>query len=435
MQGCVGTRVRFPLPVAALCAFGLAAPASAPASPDRFRPAQWGLDAVGAPEAWHQSAGAGIVVAVVDSGVDTDHPDLAGSIWTNPDEVANGVDDDDNGFVDDLHGASPVDDSADVTDRLGHGTHIAGIVAARAGNGIGGAGVAPQASIMPVKVFGENGTGGDVASLAAGIRYAVSEGARIVNVSVSAEQPGPELREAVSFAGANGATVVTSAGNNDRDIDPAPIFPASYSEPAVLSVTAVGEQGDIVRGANFGAGSVDLAAPGAGILSTVTDGRYELRAGTSMAAPFVAGSLALLAAARPDLSQAQLREALLAGADLTPHLTGKVGAGRLDVGAAMHRIVPGAWGAGPQRLRVRVRRPRIARVGRRLRVRWQAHTNAVARWVVSLDGRRMRTVPGRARHASIRARRRGPHRLTIAGYDRAGRSLAKAARRIRVRRA
>jgi len=143
--------------VAVLLVFGLAAaaPSSASASQDPLLGQQWALrasDPIGAREAWTRSTGRGVVVAVIDSGVQIDHPDLASNIWTNPGEVVNGVDDDANGYVDDVHGVNLLDDNANVADDEGHGTHIAGIVAARAGNGVGGSGLAPQAQIMPVKV-------------------------------------------------------------------------------------------------------------------------------------------------------------------------------------------------------------------------------------------------------------------------------------------
>lgn len=416
---------------AAVLVLGLAGPEPATASQDPLRGDQWALDAVGAPEAWARSAGSGVIVAVIDSGLQLDHPDLAGALWTNPGEVVNGRDDDGNGFVDDVHGANMLNGSANVADDEGHGTAIAGIIAARAGNGIGGSGLAPRAQIMPVKVFGARQPASS-AGLARGIRYAVGEGARILNVSLNGGAVTPELTDAVRFADAHGATIVASAGNEGRNIDRQPSYPASMADPAVLAVTATTEDGGLMDVANYGPRSVDLAAPGDMILSTVRGSGYELRAGTSMAAPMAAAALALLSQARPDLSQPQLRDALLAGSRRTHDLIGRISAGALDVGAAMHRLVPGSWGPAAHP-RVRVQTAARARTGRRVTVRWSAKSaGSVKRWSVALDGRRLRTLSnGRARTAHARVTRAGRHRWTVTGYDAHARKLVRAGRSFR----
>ncbi len=315
--------------------------ASAARGGDPLFARQWALSdpaALGAPAAWSQSRGAGVVVAVVDGGAQPDHPDLSGRLWTNPGEIpGNGVDDDANGYVDDVNGANVLTGDGDIRDRDGHGTHVAGIIAARAGNGRGGAGIAPAARVMVVKVF-DRADGATTGGLAAGIRYAVGAGARILNVSLNGDRETAELADAVRHAGARGATIVASAGNHGRDIDALPSYPAASADAAVLTVTAGDRRGALLALGNRGARSVDLAAPGESILSTTIGSRYERRHGTSMAAPLVAGSLALLAAARPDLGQPALRDALLQGAARRR----LAGAPRLDVAAAMHRVLPGA---------------------------------------------------------------------------------------------
>src|SRR5262249_38252298 len=150
---------------------------------DPFFSQQWALahdSVLGTAEAWQQSTGAGAVVAVLDTGADMTHPDLQGALWTNPGEIpGNGIDDDHDGYVDDVHGADIVNHDGDPTDDEGHGTHVAGIIAARAGNGIGGAGLAPDAKLMIVKVL-DNHRGGTAAGLAEGIRYALAHGAKII---------------------------------------------------------------------------------------------------------------------------------------------------------------------------------------------------------------------------------------------------------------
>jgi subtilisin family serine protease len=333
---------------AAILAMLLAvANASAAPGPDPLMAQQWALTqlvGIGIADAWTRSSGSGVVVAVLDTGMQADHPDLIGSLWTNAGEVpGNGRDDDRNGVVDDVHGANMLDGSSDIDDDNGHGTHVAGIIAAHRGNGIGGSGVAPDAKIMPVKVL-DASLAGNVSALASGIRYAVDNGARILNVSVNSDQSTPELAAAVRYAGEHGATIVASSGNGARDLDLLPSYPAALPDPAVLSVSATTASGALWRQANLGWLSVDLAAPGEHILSTTRGSTYELMTGTSSAAPYVSGTLALMAAVRPDLSQPALRDVLLATSRHSLALAGLLSTGALDAGAAMRRLLPDPLG-------------------------------------------------------------------------------------------
>jgi subtilisin family serine protease len=426
----------------------LAGAAPALAARDPLLARQWALGApgVGAAVAWTQSLGQGVVVAILDSGVQLDHPDLAANLWTNPGEIAgNGVDDDRNGFVDDVHGASMLDASGNAGDDDGHGTHVAGIVAAAAGNGIGGSGLAPRARIMSVKVLDAKGAC-TASLLARGIRYAVDAGARILNVSVNGDTTAQDLDEAIAYAGARGATIVASAGNDGRDLDRRPSFPAASPDPAVLSVTASGRRGGVLRFANRGSATVDLAAPGERILSTARGSGFEERSGTSMAAPYVSGALALLASARPDLGQAQLRDVLRASALRPRPLLGLLGWGELDVGAAMHAILPGSmWHEAPAdappppatRPRLRLRVAAAVRAGREATVRWSATAaRNVTRWSIYLDVRRVATRSSR-RAPVLRKRidRPGLHRWKVVGFDAIGVRVASAVRPFRVLRA
>ena len=198
--------------VVAAIALGASA-AAAQAATDPLLDEQWGLTtlATGAPEAWTQSRGDGVLVAVLDSGVQLSHPDLAKSLWRNDGEIpANGIDDDRNGYVDDVHGANIKALNGNVEDDNGHGTHVAGILAAQAGNGVGGSGIAPGARIMSVKVLDAN-RAGDSSQLAKGIRYAIGEGAKILNVSINGNGTSPDLDDALKYASQQGATVVASA--------------------------------------------------------------------------------------------------------------------------------------------------------------------------------------------------------------------------------
>jgi thermitase len=308
---------------------------------------QWALQGdapMGIDTAWRQTTGADVTVAIIDSGVDLGHPDLAPNLWTNTGEIpGNGTDDDGNGYVDDVHGYDFVDNDGTPQDANGHGTHVAGIVGARGGNGIGGAGVAWQARLMAIRVL-DGQARGTTAAVATGIRYAVDNGARIVNLSLAGPTSTPDLESAVSYARAHGVLIVAAAGNDGADLSTSPTYPAVYGEDNVLGIAATTRDGGLSSVSDYGPGA-DIAAPGEQILSTSAGGGYEWRTGTSMAAPEVAGALVLLAAARPDLDGDRLRDALLAG---VRHTGLPVSAGALDIGAALRGVVaPGAWKSAP----------------------------------------------------------------------------------------
>lgn len=304
---------------------------------------QWPLDGdgpMGIESAWRQTTGAGTTVAIIDSGADLGHPDLAPNLWTNAGEIpGNGADDDGNGYVDDVHGYDFVEGDGTPQDGNGHGTHVAGIVGARGGNGIGVSGVAWNVKLLIVRVLdaAARGTTDDVAR---GLRYAVDNGARIVNLSLAGPTSTPDLQAAVDYAQARGVLIVVAAGNDGANLASAPTFPAAYGEPNVLGVAATRRDGALSSVSDYGPGA-DLSAPGEEILSTALGGGYEWRTGTSMAAPAVTGALVLLAAARPDLDAAGLRYALLTG---TRNLGLPVETGSLDAGASLRLVIPaGAW--------------------------------------------------------------------------------------------
>ena len=222
---------------------------------------------MGAQRAWRVSRGGDVTVAIVDTGADLTHPDLEANLWTNPHEVAgNDVDDDGDGHVDDN----------------GHGTHVAGIVAARGDNGIGIAGVAWRARIMPVKVVDRHSDASSSA-IAGGTRYAVTHGARIILLAMAGTEPGAFLQDAVRAASDAGALVVCAAGNGGRDVDVQPVYPAAFDLPHVIAVAATARDGSLSDLSNRSARTMDIAAPGDGILSTRAGGGYERRSGSSMA--------------------------------------------------------------------------------------------------------------------------------------------------------
>jgi subtilisin family serine protease len=308
---------------------------------------QWPLQGdapMGIDSAWRQTTGGDVTVAVIDSGIDLTHPDLVPNLWTNPGEIpGNGIDDDHNGYVDDVHGFDFIDGDGTPQDQNGHGTHVAGIIGARGGNGVGGAGVAWRVKLMAIRVLDANAQG-TTTDVARGIRYAVDNGARIINLSLAGPSSTPDLEAAVQYAQARGVLIVVAAGNDGQDLSGAPTYPAAYGEPNVIGVAATTQSGGLSSVSDYGPGA-DIAAPGEQILSTALGGGYEWRTGTSMAAPEVSGALALLASVRPDLDATGLENALVAG---VRHTGLPVATGSLDVGAALRTVIaPSAWKDAP----------------------------------------------------------------------------------------
>jgi len=297
--------------------------------PNDLNRRQWGLDNsrgtdIDAPEAWSKTVGAnGPIIAVIDTGVDTDHPDLKANLWVNPREIPNnGRDDDGNGVVDDVHGYDAYHDDGTPEDGHGHGTHCAGIIGATGNNGQGVTGVNWQTRIMPIKIF-DNSSDKPKSSLSAmlrGVAYAGNNGARLTSNSWG----GPTRRQSLERAfSSSRAFHVMGAGNDSQDNDEKPFYPASYRTSNSVSVAAVTSSGSLSDFSNFGSSSVDLAAPGSSIYSTLPGGRYGTRSGTSMATPHVTGVAGLLVSLAPGLSNGQLRSLLLRGVVPKTSLQGK----------------------------------------------------------------------------------------------------------------
>ncbi|MFZ2803668.1 MAG: S8 family serine peptidase [Patescibacteria group bacterium] len=349
-----------------LVIFALPAQAATSTAPvqtnDTFANKQWYLEDIHAPEAWNVATGSrDVVVAVVDSGVDINHPDLKNNIWTNPEEIAgNNKDDDGDGLVDDVHGWNFVEGSSDVgpiaspsgvEDAWLHGTAVASLIAAEGNNGIGITGVTWHARIMPLVALGPDGTGQDQDIINA-IQYAVAHGADIINLSLVGYEHDQALSQAVHDATSQGVLVVSAAGNSDapqgQDLDALPGYPACDKGAAghgQLTVTALTRMDTLADFANYGS-CVDVSAPGDGIFtarptteptqtSGTVPGYIDGLSGTSLAAPLVSGLAALLKAEHPSWRADELATRIIATSDpvdaTNTAMLGKIGQGKINV--------------------------------------------------------------------------------------------------------
>lgn len=259
---------------------------------DPYRNEQWALDDLQAERVWPRSTGEGVLIAVIDTGVDATHPDLTGRVLAGAAFPPDG-----------RPGTSPVNP---------HGTHVAGIAVATAGNGIGIAGIAPGATVLPVRTFDESGWA-DTSALVDGITYAADQGADIINMSYTAAETSDAERTAVNYARSKGA-VLLAAGGNAGEIDPVdtPIYPAALE--GVIGVSNVQNGTGRINPISNAGTFIDVSAPGTDILSTMPGGRYDRMTGTSMASPAAAGVAALVLSAHPELTADQVGQALIAGA-------------------------------------------------------------------------------------------------------------------------
>jgi len=307
----------------------------------------WGMPKISAPAAWDLHRGNGnTVVGVIDTGVDHAHEDLAANMWTNTGEVAgNGLDDDGNGFVDDVYGWDFLNEDSNPMDDHSHGTHVAGTIGAEGNNGVGVAGVIWQTRIMAMKFLGADGFGvtSDAVEALAYATMMREEGVpiRLTNNSWGGGGFDQTLKDAVAAGGVAGMLFIAAAGNDAADNDQFPHYPSSLTLTNVISVANT-DTGDALDGSsNYGAVSVDLAAPGSLIKSTTPGNTYGYKTGTSMASPHVAGAAALLWDSAPDMTWQEVRQALLAGVDLVSALSGKtVSGGRLNVAEALLQLRP-----------------------------------------------------------------------------------------------
>ncbi len=294
---------------------------------------------IDAPEAWDLQTGADTVIAVIDTGVDYNHNDLAANIWRNAGEIANNrIDDDGNGYIDDIRGWDFANNDNDPVDDNNHGTHVSGTIAALGNNAIGVTGINWSARIMPVKFMTAAGAGGVAAAVGA-IQYAVRNGAKVINASWGGAGFSNAMFNAIAAANNAGVLFVAAAGNNGANTDNRPSYPADYDLANVLSVAATDSSDRLATFSNFGVNSVDLGAPGVGIVSTIRNNAYAAYSGTSMAAPHVTGVAGLVLAANPELSVTELRTAILSTTDALPALAGRtVTGGRLNAFNAVSSV-------------------------------------------------------------------------------------------------
>jgi RHS repeat-associated protein len=289
---------------------------------------QFGAD-VNASGAWTTTTGsASTVIAVIDSGIDWQHPDLANNQWTNPAP----------GASDDLHGWDFVSDSAEIKDEQGHGTAVAGIIAAEGNNAVGVTGVMWRASLMSLRVLDNTGTG-DIAAAVEAIDYAVAHGAQVINLSWGTVGESAALKDAIERANRRNVVVVCSAGNGGRELNTGPYYPASFALPNLISVAATDNADQLLSWSNWDARNVSVAAPGTNIFTTRMGGGYWNVTGTSAAAPLVAGIVGLLKTFRPAASTRLIARAISNGARQVASLSGKVSSGGVaDAAGAMAKM-------------------------------------------------------------------------------------------------
>lgn len=316
---------------------------------DSAYPSQWNLPQIAAPAAWDIATDCvATVVAIIDSGVDYEHPDLAANMWTNPAEIAgDGIDNDGNGYLDDALGWDFVNDDNDPMDENGHSTHVAGTIGAVGDNGLGVASLCWAGRIMALRAFDADGNA-TVADIIEAMQYARTKGARIVNASYAGADFSQAEYDMIRLLNSAGILLVVAAGNEGVDNDRLPSYPAGYDLPNIIAVAATDPNDRLASFSNFGPATVQVAAPGVSIFSTYLNNDYAFGSGTSMAGPHVSGLAALVWSANPDLDAYQVKGRILDCVDRLADLSGRLfTAGRIHAGNSMLNIP-----APPSRLAV-----------------------------------------------------------------------------------
>jgi subtilisin family serine protease len=315
----------------------------------------WGQQDVGASAAWQAGDyGAGVIVAVVDTGVDIYHDQLKKQIAVNSGETGvdangnskadNGIDDDGDGYIDNAFGYDFTVNAALTGDNSYHGTHVDGVIAAEHTDTVAAGsthveGLAPKAKILPLAFLDSSGSG-IMSDGVRAIEYAVAQGAKVINASWGGPTCSRSLRDTITGLSARNVIFVAAAGNSGSNIDRYPEYPASLNLAAQLTVGATGDHGNMANYSNYGAAAVHLFAPGSSIISTLPGNVMGSLSGTSMATPFVSGAVALLLSAVPDSTPAQVRAALYNSATKRSDYLNS-SKGRLNLASAiseLHRI-------------------------------------------------------------------------------------------------
>lgn len=370
---------------------------------------------IDAPEAWEVSTGSKrVLVGVIDTGIDYTHPDLAPNMWTNPGETGldvngnhkanNGIDDDRNGYIDDVRGWDFVSNDNDPMDDNKHGTHCAGTIGAKGNDGVGVAGVNWDVSMVGLKFMDAFGRG-SLANAVKAVEYATAIGVDLTSNSWGGGGFSETLKVAIEAAHAKGILFVAAAGNNAEDNDQVAAYPANYQVPNVITVAATDNTDALASFSSYGARNAHIAAPGVRVYSTLPGGKYGNLSGTSMATPHVAGALALLRSAYPGLNHLQLKSRLLTSVEAVQSVANKVSTGgRLNIGNALENdvIAPSAPG------NVAV----TGATGTRLFLRWEASGD---------DG-----LEGRAQRYEVRMSAEPV--VDEAGWERAARTSSLSAR-------
>lgn len=301
-----------------------------------------GAAGVRAPGAWDITTGRNeVIVGIIDTGVLYTHPDLNGNMWRNPRETANGIDDDANGYVDDIYGINAITNTGNPLDDNGHGTHVAGTIGGYGNNGVGVVGVAWRVKMIACKFLSSSGSGytSDALKCIDYFKGLAQAGVKLMATNNSWGGGGysAAIYNAIEQHRAPGITFVAAAGNNNQNIDSSPSYPAAYNNVNIISVAACGDDGRKASFSNYGTTNVDICAPGVNIYSTYLNNGYASLSGTSMAAPHVTGILALMKAANLKFNrttnQNVLRTRILSSALVAPVLNGIV-AGNKRVSAA-----------------------------------------------------------------------------------------------------